>query len=104
MDLCVGEVVWLRQLLKDLGFGQQRPTVIYEDNTACIHLANNPQINKRTKHIDVRFHWIREKITNNEITIKYCPTKSHDDKNYHWTTLPQTQSWHWSHPSSQGGH
>jgi hypothetical protein len=76
LDPCVGEVVWLRQLLDDLGFHQEQPTSIYEDNTACIHLANNPQISKRTKHIDVRFHWIREKVNKNEITLKYCPTKS----------------------------
>jgi hypothetical protein len=62
--------------LKDLGFRQEQPTVIYEDNTACIHLANNPHINKRTKHIDVRFHWIREKVKDEAITLKYCPTKS----------------------------
>ena len=73
---CAQETVWMRQLLKDLGFAQNQPTIIYEDNTACIHLAQNPQINKRTKHIQVRFHWIREKIRDGAITLKYCPTKS----------------------------
>jgi hypothetical protein len=41
-----------------------KPYTLYEDNKACIALAKNPQDYKRTKHIQVRFHFIRELIKN----------------------------------------
>jgi hypothetical protein len=49
---------WAVTLLNELGF-QQEPVVIKEDNEA---LANNPQSSKRTRHIQVRYHWVREKL------------------------------------------
>jgi hypothetical protein len=54
------EGVYLRHLLSDLGFEQQEPTIVYEDNTGAIALAENPVHHSRTKHIDIRFHYIRE--------------------------------------------
>jgi hypothetical protein len=54
--------VYIRQLLMDLGFKRDESTVIMEDNQACIAMSNNPITHKRTKHIDVRFHLVREKV------------------------------------------
>ncbi|EKU23370.1 gag-pol polyprotein, partial [Nannochloropsis gaditana CCMP526] len=48
--------IYIRQLLMDLGFKQDKPTMIMEDNQACIAMSNNPITHKRTKHIDVRFY------------------------------------------------
>ena len=45
------------------------------DNHGCIALAKNPTHHFRTKHIDVQHHFIRERIKNQEICLKYCPTK-----------------------------
>jgi hypothetical protein len=66
------EATWLRQLLKDLGQEQIKPTLLYEDNRGCIDLAKNPIHHSRTKHIDIQYHFIREKIQNNEITLQHC--------------------------------
>jgi len=53
--------IYIRQVLVDLGFKQDGPTMIMEDNQACIAMSNNPITHKRTKHIDVRYHFVREK-------------------------------------------
>jgi hypothetical protein len=70
------EVKWLRQLLTELGFGPTGETIIYEDNQACIKLSENPHAHGRTKHIDVRHHFIRELIAQGEVKIEYVPSKS----------------------------
>ena len=68
------EIVWLRSLLQELGLEQKEPTVIWEDNTICIHTATNPVTTDRQKHIDIRYHWIREAIEMRRIEVKYCST------------------------------
>ena len=45
------------------------------DNQGAIALAKNPVHHNRTKHIDIRYHFIREKVLRNEIILKYCATK-----------------------------
>jgi hypothetical protein len=77
MSVCAAtqEAIHLRRLLADLGFPQTKPTIIFEDNQGCIGLANNPIVNKRTKHIDVKYHYIREKIESQEINLKPIRTQ-----------------------------
>ena len=50
------------------------PSYICEDNTGAIFLSKNEQVGARTKHIDVRHHFIREKVANGEILVKYVNT------------------------------
>ena len=69
------EALWLRSLLRDMNFKQEQPTVIHEDNQAAIALCSNPKFHSRTKHIDIRYHYIREKIESKEVKLKYCPTE-----------------------------
>jgi Reverse transcriptase (RNA-dependent DNA polymerase) len=71
---CAREVLFLRQFLKELGHPQQA-TVIREDNQACIKIAENPAHHARTKHIDVRYHFIRERIELEQITLEYVESK-----------------------------
>ena len=68
------EVVWLRQLLLDLDQLPNEPTIIFEDNQSAIDLSYNPIHHKRTKHINVRFHSIREKIQEGVIQVKHIST------------------------------
>jgi hypothetical protein len=49
---------------------------LHEDNQACILLSKNPQAHNRTKHIQIRFHFIREKVESKEIILNYIQTKS----------------------------
>jgi len=71
----VREAVWLRALLADLGYVQQDATVLHGDNQGCLALAKNPTLHARTKHIEMRHHFIREKIESGEIKQVYCPTE-----------------------------
>jgi hypothetical protein len=71
----VQEAIHLRQLMKDIGYTQGQPTVIFEDNQGCIALSANPVFHRRTKHIDIRYHFIRERIASGEIELRYIPTE-----------------------------
>ena len=67
------EAIWLKQLLLDLGFSQQT-IIIKEDNQACIALTKNPEDHKRTKHVQVKYHVIRDYVNKNIVKFIYCPT------------------------------
>ena len=68
------EVTWLRELFKDLHNEQTKPTVIHEDIPATIRTAESPQYHSKTKHIDIKYHHVHEKVVNNTIKLSYCPT------------------------------
>ena len=68
------EALWLRSLLHDIGFTQDS-TIILGDNKGSLKLATNPVFHKRTKHIDIRHHFIRESVENGTIQIKWVPTE-----------------------------
>ena len=74
-NLAVQEAIWLRSLLNDFGIVQKQPTSINEDNQGVIALCKNPKFHSRTKHIDIKYHFIRDKIKDSEITLKYCSTQ-----------------------------
>ena len=67
------EGIWLKRLLSDLGV-EAMSTLILEDNQGAIAIAKNPVNHSRTKHIDIRYHYIRECVQNGQIELQYCPT------------------------------
>jgi hypothetical protein len=69
------EVAWFRKLLGDLGLHVDRQVVIYCDNLSSIQLAKNPVFHARTKHIEVRHHFIREKVLASKIDLIYVSTE-----------------------------
>ena len=69
------EGIWLRQLMADVGCVQERATMIMCDNQSCIALTKNPKHHSCTKHIDVQHHFIREKVEEEVIELRYCPTQ-----------------------------
>ena len=68
------EAIWIRTILNELGFKQHRPTIIFEDNQGCIKLTENGVSHGRTKHIDIRHHYVREQVARNSIKFKYLQT------------------------------
>ena len=68
------ETVWIRRLVTELGMEPEGPTTLMEDNQSAIAMAKNPQFHGRAKHIDIRHHFIREKVNGKEIQLVYCPT------------------------------
>ena len=70
------EAVWLRQLNFDLKGEQSKPTTVYEDNQAAISLSKNPTSHGKSKHIEIKYHYIREQIQKKQIELKYCDTNN----------------------------
>ena len=68
------EAIWIRTILNELGFKQHGPTIIFEDNQGCIKLTENGVSHGRTKHIDIRHHYVREQVARNSIKFKYLQT------------------------------
>ncbi len=77
MALCAStqEVFWIQSLLEEIEYLSSKPATIYEDNQACIGLATNPVHYARSKHIDIKYHFIRDYVNKGDISIVYCPTK-----------------------------
>ena len=69
----VQEGMYLTQMMKDIG-EISGPVLIFGDNQGTIALSKNPVNQRRSKHIDVRYHFIRSAQNAGKIIIKYCPT------------------------------
>lgn len=69
------EVVWLRQLLDELGFPQRKGSSILCDNQSCLAIARNPVFHARTKHIEIQYHYVREQFLAGAVTLDYCRTE-----------------------------
>ncbi|UYV65185.1 hypothetical protein LAZ67_3003492 [Cordylochernes scorpioides] len=71
------EAVWIATILKELKFLSNFafPLIIHCDNRSAIDFSKNNVENNRSKHIDIRYHHVRERIISGEIKIVYIPTK-----------------------------
>lgn len=71
------EGIWLKSLLIEIGAIDSKTQItIFEDNQSAIRVAKNPELHKRLKHVDIKYHFIREKVESDEIEIKYLDTYS----------------------------
>jgi hypothetical protein len=68
------EAVWLRSFFSELRFKLTTPTLIYGDNQAAISIARNQQYHTATKHVAIKWHWIREVIESSEVKVEHVPT------------------------------
>ena len=73
--LATQEAIWLRRLCASVGQAQTKPTKILEDNQGTISMSRNPRNNSRTKHIDIKYHFVREAVEKNETDIVHCSTQ-----------------------------
>ncbi|KAK2398342.1 putative mitochondrial protein [Trifolium repens] len=69
------QMIWLDSVLKELKCEVQKPLKLMIDNKSAISLAKNPISHGRSKHIETRFHFIREQVVNGNIEVVYCPTE-----------------------------
>jgi hypothetical protein len=74
LAMLTAELHWLRILFKDLYVPLPTVPTIWCDNLGAIALAFNPVYHARTKHIEVDYHFIREKVLNKYISVNYTPT------------------------------
>ncbi|XXG39668.1 hypothetical protein AAC387_Pa01g0569 [Persea americana] len=70
----VYEAIWLRSLLEEFDHPQNESTTIYVDNKFAIELAKNPIHHGRSKHIDIKFHFIRDHVKHKTAKFEYCST------------------------------
>ncbi|MCO5592883.1 hypothetical protein L7F22_046887 [Adiantum nelumboides] len=69
------ECVWLRNLMADLGVGHDTTNTIYTDSQSALAVARNLVFLARTKHIEVHYHYVRERFSAGEISLAYVPTQ-----------------------------
>ena len=72
---CVCHAIWLRNLLCELKLQQNEATEIRVDNKSAIELAKNPVHHERSKHIDVRFHFIREHVKKGKVRLSHVASR-----------------------------
>lgn len=69
------EAVWLQGLLQEIHLLESK-VVVYSDNQSVIHLSKNPVYHEHTKHVDVRYHYVRDLVANGTIIILKVLTKN----------------------------
>ena len=68
------EALFLSTLVKDFGLSTTEPIPLRGDNQGAISLVKNPITHEKSKHIDIKFHFIREKYSEGRISIDHIPT------------------------------
>ena len=71
---CCAQILWVRNQLRDYGLLLNKIPFFY-DNTSAITISNNPVQHSRTKHIDIRYHFIREHVMNGTVELHFVPTE-----------------------------
>lgn len=69
------QAVWLRNVLEEVGSCKRKGTTLYSDNSYAIKLSKNLVLHGRSKHIHVRYHFLRELVNDGIIQLDYCSTQ-----------------------------
>ena len=70
----VSECTWLRQLLRELYCNATQATIAYCDNISSVYMSRNPVHHRRTKHIEIDIHFVREKVAIGELRVLQIPS------------------------------
>jgi hypothetical protein len=65
----------MKQTLTDIQVEYDEPIPIYWDNTSTISISNNPVMHSKTKHIPIKYHFLREQVAEKNIRVEYVGTK-----------------------------
>ena len=76
LSAAVQEALWMKQFLIDLNVNIETPMTIYEDNKATISMSKNLHFHGRTKHVDIKCHFVRDHVYKGSVNIFYCPTSN----------------------------
>ena len=71
---CCAQLLWLKQQLGDYGKSYSLIPVLC-DNTSAINISKNPVQHSRTKHIEIRHHFLRDNVEKGLITMEFCRTE-----------------------------
>jgi len=72
---CACQSIWLKKIIGELQFVQGEAIVIYCDNNSTIKLSQNPILHDRSKHIDVKYYYLRELTNRKVINLIYCKSE-----------------------------
>lgn len=70
--LCASQCVWMQQVLKQIEGTQSKGVKVFCDNTSTIKLTKNPVFHGRSKHINVRFHFLRDLTNDGTLIMEHC--------------------------------
>ena len=70
------ELLWLHNVLAGMGVKIKKPMTIFEDNKTCCKLDRHPISAKRTKHLKVRHHWIRDHVFNGDFSLEWVSSSN----------------------------
>jgi hypothetical protein len=71
---CCTQILWMIQTLADLKVTYTDPIPIHCDNTSSISVSKNPVLHSKTKNIPIKYHFLREQVTNIIVQLNYIPS------------------------------
>ena len=72
---CFTQILWMIKSLADLKVTYTDPIPLHCDNTSAISLSKNPVLHSKSKHIPIKYHFLREQVTNIIVQLNYIPSK-----------------------------
>ena len=69
------EIIWVQSLLRELGIRRIPAPCLWCDNLGATYLSANPVFHARTKHIEIDFHFVRERIANKQLEIRFVHSR-----------------------------
>lgn len=69
------EIIWLQSILGELGMKSGRSPVLWCDNLGATYMVANPIFHGRMKHIEVDFHFVRERVANKQLDVRFISTE-----------------------------
>ena len=72
----IQECVWVKGAISKIGFFYDSPITMFMDSQNVAYLANNPMYHKRRKHIDIKYHWIRENVGDGDEVVRLVHVSS----------------------------
>jgi hypothetical protein len=74
LSVAVREAVWVCKILIDLFDHELDPTTIHYDNHSCVKISENPMFQEKSKHIEIKYHYIRDMVQINIVHVQYLST------------------------------
>lgn len=72
---CYTQLLWMMQTLKDIQITCTPPISILCDNTSATSISKNPVMHSKTKHIPIKYHFLREQVLEQKVKLEYVPSK-----------------------------